>query len=676
MKSVQRIEANPKQLNLLLDSLEKYPNFFTDVWLCTEYGYPKNEVHRQTADTFAEFADILRKKGIRVSMQLSNTIGHGQYMMTLDCSGLIYEGSPVRKMVGQDGTVAEYTFCWNDKHFTDYITEHVYYYVKRVKPAEFWIDDDLRADNHAPVEFGCFCDDCIAKFNRLHGTDFTRERLTDEFLHGDISVRENYISFIREGIARFTREICLAVKSACPDTVVSLQNGNHGPFTGYGHGYILDAMYETTGHAPSYRAGGGTYTDHNPNEIVYKVLEADRQHSMLPSYVNELCPEIENTPCVAMGKTMHGTALETALNLANGATDISYAMLSRVSENAEFYQNGFKLFSEQRHYYERLSEISGRSLNGGITFAYSKFAHLRPLSNNSSFADFSAEFFRCADSLTENAIPITHFERENGVYLLHPLAARHMTMEELRRLCEKNVITDTETVFYLKSVGIDLGIEGRPCNEAEILTLSETYSEHSVNDVGNTEFNASFFSPGYSSFGVMTKIPDTAQVLGTYKIDREAKAQSEAAEIGFSSVIIKTERGGNWAVIGYGLWKYVVPSYQRNRIINIIDYISCNALAARINSPYRNMLMPRVCKASGKTLAVSLLNCTVEPQTNIELVIRRPEAEKFSLISQYDGEFELPHTNNKDEYTVTIPKISPWSVATVFCDKKTEKIGK
>ncbi len=671
MKIVQRISDRKEHLDLLLSSLDKYPNFFTDVWLNTAYGYPSNEFHRQTADRLADIADILRSRGIRVSMQLSNTIGHGQYMMTRDCSGLIFDGSPVRKMVGHNGAVSEYCFCWNDEYFINYITEHVSYYVSRIKPAEFWIDDDLRAVNHAPVQFGCFCDDCMTRFNAQHGTNFTREELVKEFLHGNIKVRENYINFVRAGIANLARAISKAVHNACPDTVMALQNGYNGIYTGYGHDYIFDVMYEETGHAPMYRAGGGAYNDHNPNDVMEKVIGAAWQHSMLPEYVTCLCPEIESTPDTAMGKTMYGTALETALNLANGATDISYAMLGAVPEENEFYERGFKLFSKQRDYYERLSEISKRSKGGGISYAHSKVSHLRPLAENDTMYNFFLQAFSGANALVRNALPIDYTERENGVYILHPATAKQMTKDNLISLCKKNVITDTETILYMKSIGIDLKIDGVACNEFEGLTATEIFTDHPINDVGKKEFKAPYFSSGLANYGMITKIPDDATVLGKYRIDyADARRLGITnAPFGYSSVIVNTEKGGKWAIMGYALWKAVIPTFQRNRLLNIIDFISDNAPAARMDSPYQQMVMPRICKKNGKTLAVSLLNCTIEPQTDIKLKVRRPESEKIRFCSQYDGEFDLVFIKDGDQYTVTIPKISPWSVATVFCDK-------
>ena len=89
MKIIQRISNSQKHVDFLLKVLEKYPGCFTDVWLNTAYGYPKNEDHFKAADECAVLAEQLRRHGVTVSLQLSNTLGHGQYMMTRDCSGLV-----------------------------------------------------------------------------------------------------------------------------------------------------------------------------------------------------------------------------------------------------------------------------------------------------------------------------------------------------------------------------------------------------------------------------------------------------------------------------------------------------------------------------------------------------------------------------------------------------------
>ena len=269
MRIIQRIRpgVTGEKLDAIIKIHEKLPESFNEVWLSTLYGFPTLERHKEEALLLAKEAEKLRKAGIRVSMQLANSVGHGLYISPLDCSGLVYDGSPAEKLVGHDGSVADYAFCWWGEHIKDYIDRQVRLYVSAIRPAEFWIDDDLRALGHAPVDFGCFCDSCIRRFNKKYGDSFDREGLVEDFLHGDGRTRRNFIAFQREGIASLTELICRAVKESNGDTVVALQNGSRGAYSGYGHDYIFDAILRATGKAPLYRPGAGAYDDHDPNAI-------------------------------------------------------------------------------------------------------------------------------------------------------------------------------------------------------------------------------------------------------------------------------------------------------------------------------------------------------------------------------------------------------------------------
>ena len=74
------------------------------------------------------------------------------------------------------------------------------------------------------------------------------------------------------------------------------------------------------------------------------------------------------------------------------------------------------------------------------------------------------------------------------------------------------------------------------------------------------------------------------------------------------------------------------------------------------------------CKETGKTMAVSVINNTIEPQDDVEIIIRNPKSDKFRFMSQYDGEKDLVVNKVGDDYYIKLPCITPWSVATIFCD--------
>lgn len=668
MKIVQRISCicSDKLLEALISCIKKHPNSANAVWLCTKYGYPSLEDHRKYAAELSKMADKLRTEGITVDLQFSNSIGHGEYMSKLDCSALVSENSPVRKMVGHNGVVASHSFCWNDKYFREYNKELVKYYISAIRPGEFWIDDDLRARNHAPVDFGCYCEHCVDKFNKKYGYSFDREALVEEFLHGDVKVRQRYIGQIREDLASFTKDICDVVKECSPETVVSLQNGPNGPYTGYGHGYIFDAMYKSTGHAPNYRPGAGAYSDHNPNEIVEKAYDLAHQCSMLPDYVKRIYPEIENMPKNAMGKTMAGTAFESTLYLASGMTDLSYAMLGDFDEPLSFYEEGFALFSAHNAYWKRLAKVSEKSKDGGICFAESKKLHLRKLPSDADMRSFNKEYFASANMLLRNGLPLTY--RESSAYILHPEAAKQMNADELKELLSHNVLTDAESVDYMQSLGINLGFELVQATTAQSLVTRELYTDHPVNNGYLNYFIPNFFTPGRNNKYYMTKVPHGCEILGYYDKNMLTAPICDDPELpfGYSAVVMNTENGEKWAVMACDLWKGIVPSTQRGRILNIVDYIG-GGMPAKILSPIQALLMPRVAP-NGNTVAASVVNCTIGKTNNVKVLIRRPASQRFYFMSQYNGERELYANKTDDGYIVTIPQIDPWSMGTVFCE--------
>ena len=668
MKIVQRISSicSDEQLEALISCIKKYPNSMNAVWLCTCYGYPSLEKHRKYAAELSKMANKLRAEGITVDLQFSNSIGHGEYMAKLDCSALVCENSPVRKMVGHNGVVASHSFCWNDEYFREYNKELVKYYISAIRPSEFWIDDDLRARNHAPVDFGCYCEHCIAKFNGTYGYSFDREALVEEFLHGDVTVRKRYIEQIREDLASFTKDICDVVKECSPETMVSLQNGPNGPYTGYGHGYLFDAMYQSTGHAPNFRPGAGGYSDHNPNDIVEKAYDLAHQCSMRPDYVKRIYPEIENMPKNAMGKSMAGTAFESTLYLASGMTDLSYAMLGDFDEPFSFYEQGFALFSAHHAYWERLAKISEYSKAGGICYAESKRLHLQKLAPDDDMRSFNKQHFTGANMLLRNGLPLTF--GESSTYILHPDVAKRMNADELKALLSHNVLTDAESVEYIQSLGIDLGFALVPATAAQSLVTREIYTDHPVNRGFLDHFTPNFFTPGRNNKYYMTKVPDGCEILGYYDKNMLAAPICDDPELpfGYSAVAMNTAEGGKWAVVACDLWKGVVPSTQRSRILNIADYVS-GGMPAKILSPIQAILMPRV-DDGRNTLAASVVNCTIGKANNVELVVRSPASPRFYFMSQYNGERELTANKTDDGYIVTIPGIDPWSVGTVFCE--------
>ena len=101
--------------------------------------------------------------------------------------------------------------------------------------------------HHHPVERGCFCDHCIETFNKEYSHAFSREELIFAVNRGDISVRKEWIQFIRDGLYHFTYEIAKAAVRISPDVRFGLQYGPNRRYTGYGYDFLFDAMRDASG---------------------------------------------------------------------------------------------------------------------------------------------------------------------------------------------------------------------------------------------------------------------------------------------------------------------------------------------------------------------------------------------------------------------------------------------
>ncbi len=674
MELMQRLGTNmtDKYVDDYIDMIVKNPGSCDNVWLPTLYGYPKLEKHRKMADHWKDAAEKFRKNGISVSLQLSNSLGHGQYASGGDFSGAFFEGSPVQRMVGHDGTVAEVCFCPRGQFIRDYIKEEVSYYAE-IKPDCVWVDDDIRMSNHLPVHFGCFCDNCINEFNTQFKSSFTRETLVKEILHGeDLKWRENFITFLREGLYDLMYMIGDTIHKISPDTALGLQYCPHGAYTGYGYDFLFKAMMDSTGKVPLSRSGDGSYNDHDPNTFIEKSLKINWMNSILPDYVKCKCPEIENLPFAVFGKSPAGTAFETSYYFANGNTDMSYSMLMDVREPKEFYNSEFELFAKHRKYWDRLSDYNKVSHQSGFQFFMSREMWKKKLAPDADMSEFNDEHYYEPQPLLRNAIPIAFDHDDTSLFFLHAEITKMMSDAEIEYLLDKNVVADGESIEIITNRGFDLGITAKQIDFFDSFKIAESFTDHVVNTKPNSRYKMSGLLPARNVFHTLIKGSAPIEIIGTYVATAVTglPAFLDDAEYpyGIAEAVFTTPKGAKWAALGYAPWKGVMPTSKRDQVLNIGDYISGNALCSKLITPFPAVLMPRKHNETGKTVSVSLTNCTVGESGELKLLIRNPAGENFTFMSQYNGEKKLSFEKQGDDYIVTVPSINPWSVATVFVD--------
>ena len=668
----QRLGSSTQKDDAFIDSLlaaiEEHPGSCDEVWLASDYGFPPLEVHRASAERLGEIAAKFRERGIRVSLQISNTIGHGQYMSARDCSGLVYDGSPVEKMVGPDGQTADYCFCWNGPNFRRYVLEEVKLYAQ-IHPHCVWVDDDLRATNHMPVSFGCFCDDCIRRFNERYGSAFSREELVQAINYGEPVWRERYVAFLREGLGEFVYELSKAVAQVSPESYMGYQYCAYGGYTGYDFSFIFDAMRRATGKAPKCRPGGGAYDDHNPNNQVNKALFINWQNYMLPDYVTEIRPEIENLPDVVYGKTIAGTCFETSLYLAYGSNAMSYAMLMNDYEPMEWHSQMLGEFARHRPYWSRLAALSSRTVQGGLQMVLSPSMWKRRLSEEEPPFNWSYEPWEAGTQLYSAAIPLALGRSREPVYLLHGQTAAMFSDRELEELLDKPVITDGAALEVYQSRGLGDRFSAR----AESIGTEKLYEEflpHPVNGTaaGRRWSQSFYYKQGHRLVDRGRGETENFGVWRTSSRNAEMCDPNGRYPYGIANGVARTDAGARWAVFGHSPWNGVISKDKRDQILRAADYISGNRLPAVLETAQQAILLPRE-TADGRTAGVSLVNCTIGRTEPLLLRIRRPDGSRFTVMSADETVENLSYEKDGEDYLVTIPPMQPWSVATLFVEK-------
>ncbi|MCL1794456.1 MAG: hypothetical protein FWG34_11375 [Oscillospiraceae bacterium] len=659
-----KTQKDERFIDDLLDAALRHPGCLDEVWLATEYGFPPISVHEKTALSLAKTAKRFREAGIRVSLQVSNTIGHGEYMKFMDCTGLVHEGSPAEKMVGPDGTEAGYCFCWNGGHFREYTEETAALYAKLLQPHAIWFDDDLRAGNHNPVNYGCFCDCCIKKFNALHDSKFMREELVHEINFGEPVWRRRFVAFIRDGLREFAKSTAKAAIKQSPESRLGYQHGSPGGYAGYGLEYIFDALREAGGKQIMSRPGGGAYDDHDPGELLKKSFHLSWQNRMLPDYVAERRPEIENLPYAAYGKTAGGTCLETALYLASGSTAMSYAMLMFDHEPMAWHEKTLARFAFHRPYWQRLSERSKNTRQAGLQLVLHKHMWEKKLAKGEENFNWAHEPIYGATVLARTGIPLSFDETHSPVYLLHEDMAATLDDGEVTELLAAPVVTSGAALALLSKRGFRFGASAEAVSTRQVY---EIYTSHPVNgESGGRTWNQFFsFAFGYR----LIDLDGNTEVLGRYASDLPDLGEGDLPH-GIANAIVQTGAGAKWAVFGYTPWNAVISHEKRNQILRAADYIGKNRMPAYISTPQQAILLPRE-DEYGNTASVSVLNCTIDESEELDLIVRRPAGTRAVWVSQScpAKEANLPIKRREDGWLVRPPILKPWEIGTVFVEK-------
>lgn len=654
----------PDKAKKLLEDIKKHPGCCDKVWINSLYGFPPIDKVREAVDKMKAVKKLFAENGFSVSLQISNTIGHGHnHIKFHDYSGLINDSSSVGRFTGPDGTVAEACFCPYDETFLKYIRETTKLYAS-IEPECVWVDDDMKMYWHTPVHFGCYCDDCVSRFNRAHGTNYTRETLVNEINYGDISVRKAYIDQLRGGLSGLTAVIADAVKEVSPSSRLAYQSGRFNHYLGMDYDCVLGVMHEKTGKGVFYRPGGGFYDDNNAREMLVKAMQIDSARAFLPDYVEGCFAEVENTPNVVFGKSFEGTAKEGTLYLSYGCNGLTFATMNSC-ETDDYDDRMLTEYARYRPYWDKLIAANRGTTNSGVGVYTSPTAHLRKLSPSEPSLAWQKADYMARTGLISIGLPVTNRFRDTPVLVINPETVSSLSDEDVQYLLTRPVLTDAAVLKALCDRGYaeNFGASAEQVSES---SAKEFFTAHPVNaSNAGRSWKASFFVHG--------------GIIGAYTVTDKDGTTEPLAEYrnlftdenyGVVDAIVHTRpkagKPAKWAVIGYSLWETIISSIKRGEIVRACDEICDHTMPAVLVTADKCVVMPHTDK-DGKTVTVSLQSISIGRTGKLTLVIRDPRSEVFALMGAYRPLSPLAFRKDGGDHVVEIDPLEPYEHVTVFC---------
>lgn len=661
-------QAEPKRAQELVDAIKRHPGSCDTVWLTTMGYYPSLEKHKIYAAGWVESARIFREAGLKVSLQIANTIGHCDWaQLASQLNDPFMHGMPPTAddpyLVGPDGIKNISCFCWRSEQFRQYFRSLIRIYGKVLTPYRLWFDDDLRAHKHRPAKFGCYCDRCITTFNEQNGTSYTREELVQKMNYEDTALRKKYLNFIRKGIYDFVYTVAEACLEVSPDTVFGHEYEHEHNYLGPNDEHILGALHDVSGKDVETRPGGLYYNDKSPWGQYQKLLSLSLANSILPPYVKHCVAEIENLPGVVFGKSIGGILNESTLDLASGCTGLTYTDVQSCHEPMAYYEKIFTAIANARPYWEKLSNISRCCYRSGVSIYLGDTPHLKTLDKDDQPFCWDKVLDESDINLLRIGVPLTYDKRKPAAYLLHHDAVDGLTNKEIEFLLTKPVLADGESVAKICSRGFSHHFALTPIaahnNTEEFFSASPLKGDKQGLFYNENPYAASPMKR-YTFEGLDTR----TEVLGTM---HNSYHLGDGAPIGPCTLVTELKSSkAKWAIFGYSIWSDLVSSAKRNQILAALDAIG--PMPARLLSEEQATVIPSV-NADGRTVSVTVGSASQNGTEPMRLIIRKPFGKCLSLMSAHKTAALLNYQETgEDEIEVILPSLYPYEIVTIFLE--------
>ena len=438
-RTIQRIWAvEPEKIEA---ARAAYPGAFSDgIIIATFAGLKIGPEEVRDFERQKAFIGRMKAQCVDVEICVSSTIGHAD-------SWQLVQGFP--KMVGANGKTAAAIACPRATAFKDCMRGVFTKYAK-LGPSVIWFDDDFRMSHHPPVDFGCFCGECLARFTAESGVAMSREELKAAILSdataNGVRVRAAWRRFCRQALTDLAGAVADAVHAVDDKIIIGFMCCNPT-----GLSYAPYDFKSLVGRAKNrdgtvwFRHGSGAYNDLMPysnDGIVMKNVAIARNCAASEGAgVVNLTEEV-TSPYNRRTKSLRMTFLEAALNVGlAGADGVTY---DAIKPNLDEQLRDDALVADihrRRGELDRMRELTEGKRQIGVYPFYDPDIWL---ANGKEKSLYSMNVLGAEDwkPLLYIGVPFTFREQDASLLLLSGKSARAVPKDKLAMWRKRGVIAD------------------------------------------------------------------------------------------------------------------------------------------------------------------------------------------------------------------------------------------
>ena len=572
----------------------------------SHYGYRTIEAEMESAEVIRKRIKSYKEAGVKsVGVDVLASIGH------IEEGWGVLPASPLRFKMNENGVESKSCLCPGNDAFLEHTAKR--YGILADVGADFiWMDDDFRLCDHGVVQNYCYCDDCIANFNKQKGTSCSREEISEQ-VHNNPEFAKEWDEFHSDILVKAFEAVERGVHSVNPDVKIGYMSIPSNTRT--------DWMIKSG--SEKLRPGDGFYTDEHPMNLFTKCYTLQDQIRETPDYITDIQYEYEAFNYQTMEKSEHISELETTLALMSGCRGALY--------NDNLFFDRISTTDMLRRCRGRMELITRNNENCTPCGVYCK-------------DNMVARMFN------EIGVPITRYKENAVMEIVTGSDIKKLSDNEIEALGNVNLLTDGEGVELLNERGFGNIICG---------SVKKRYDNGMAERFSDNELNGSYknhYRDIFMNFKREHGNPDAYELEPYEGATVLSRLETITHIPGDTSMYIKEAGQRRVAADGYLIPPAIKSAPKREQLLNVLDRVSFNKLPVMIDKAVK--VMPSVMSDKNGGMNIMLVNASFDATGVIKCTIRNDK--EFYLIAENGELIKAKQTHNGGETVVSLDNIPAW----------------